>query len=338
MAKGAIVCMAYETVNGVPFDLLSVLDQLDNQGIGYAVNWHDKDVKMDDKGDPVTDAAGNLVYKEKHAHLILGSDKMSSGKLYDLAQSLGLKTPPTKSKAEVIDIKGAVRYLTHENNPEKAQYDPQAVVYGRHWQPSAYVTQHNQAQMRRDQSYRGFKMLMDYIVAHEITEIYDLYCELSQMGKDSDLYVGALMKHFSKAKGMVDSIRNKHKDAAKAIAEAAAEVRGADKHDARVDDDEQAQIDAATANCTTDEERLDMTAASLLELRSQAIQSNCGMSEISEMWMQTNQDAIAAKRQVLGIAPDDTFSARVSAIRGRTPQEHNDSASPSDMRNRPAQI
>lgn len=78
--------------------------------------WHDKDINED---------TGEL--KKKHKHIILCWDgPATEGQAKKIAEDFNSPIPIAQ-----VSIKGSVKYLTHSNNPEKAQYDPKDIeVFG----------------------------------------------------------------------------------------------------------------------------------------------------------------------------------------------------------------
>lgn len=78
--------------------------------------WHDKDINED---------TGEL--KKKHKHIILCWDgPATESQAKKIADDFNSPIPIAQ-----VSIKGAVLYLTHTNNPEKAQYDKKDIeVYG----------------------------------------------------------------------------------------------------------------------------------------------------------------------------------------------------------------
>ena len=75
---------------------------------------HNKDVNADGK------------HKKDHWHLLL---MFSSVKTAEQVQEIAdkLHTPPPE---KIANLKGAVRYLDHRDNPEKAQYNSKDIVAG----------------------------------------------------------------------------------------------------------------------------------------------------------------------------------------------------------------
>lgn len=78
--------------------------------------WHDQDINED---------TGEL--KKKHKHIILCWDgPATEGQALKITKQFNSPIPIPQ-----VSIKGAVKYLTHSNNPEKAQYKTEDIeVYG----------------------------------------------------------------------------------------------------------------------------------------------------------------------------------------------------------------
>lgn len=78
--------------------------------------WHDQDINED---------TGEL--KKKHKHIILCWDgPATEGQAKKITDEFGSPIPIPQ-----VSIKGSVMYLTHTNNPEKAQYKKEDIeVYG----------------------------------------------------------------------------------------------------------------------------------------------------------------------------------------------------------------
>lgn len=109
----------------LPADYVDILSQT---GINAVLSpIHDKDVNAD--GSP----------KKVHRHLVLTFDSVkTSAQVYDFFGELfGKQVSENSDKTSVIGVAmpqrcankvGAVRYLTHMDNPEKAQYDKADII------------------------------------------------------------------------------------------------------------------------------------------------------------------------------------------------------------------
>lgn len=99
-------------------DLEKFLAFVDSHYISYMCSpLHDKDI-YDKYDDRFEESETNPKYKKPHRHCILFFP--SNRSLKPLARFLGLGE---NQLAPVGDLHKAVRYLTHEDNPEKASYD-----------------------------------------------------------------------------------------------------------------------------------------------------------------------------------------------------------------------
>lgn len=98
--------------------LLARLSSLSGKVIAYAFILHDKDVTSD--GSP----------KEPHIHLLLRTAyPLNLSTVRRWFAALDDDGKPITTTAQVCnDLDGAFQYLTHANDPQKFQYDPDDIV------------------------------------------------------------------------------------------------------------------------------------------------------------------------------------------------------------------
>lgn len=84
---------------------------------------HDSDKwESDDLGEPPKHKKGDK--KKAHWHIILCFDSVKSrDQIKEITDKLGFV-----GQIKVLSIKGSVRYLTHKDNPEKAQYNEKDII------------------------------------------------------------------------------------------------------------------------------------------------------------------------------------------------------------------
>ena len=114
--------------------------------------WHDKDINAD--GSP----------KKKHKHIALSFDgKKSFEQIKAITDSVHSPIPQ-----RCQDLKGLVRYMSHLDNPEKAQYDVGGIIgHG-----GADVA--NLLRPTSSQRLSCIRDMMSYVKEHDVTEFQDL--------------------------------------------------------------------------------------------------------------------------------------------------------------------
>lgn len=94
---------------------LSLLGEMGLQALISPLHDSDK-WESDDTSEPPKHKKGDL--KKSHWHIILIFDSVKSrDQIKEITDKLGFV-----GQLKVLSIKGSVRYLTHKDNPEKAQY------------------------------------------------------------------------------------------------------------------------------------------------------------------------------------------------------------------------
>lgn len=149
-------CIMYE--DSAPPDWEDRLRQI---GVGFAVSpLHDKDVTQ----------TGEI--KKSHWHVIL--DWRSGSTTYRAAAGIARDVLHGTIPIPLVSPRGYYRYMTHLDNPDKAQYDPAKIVTGNGFDIGDFLelTMQEQAEVRSH-------VVRDLIVALGIVEygtLY-LYCE-----------------------------------------------------------------------------------------------------------------------------------------------------------------
>lgn len=121
---------------------------------------HDADINADD------------TQKKAHYHIIMCfSNTTTYTNAKRVSDSLNATIPQS-----VKNIKGYYRYLTHADNPEKAQYSENDIVFINGFCPSDYFD----LSMTEEESI--YDRLEEYIVDNKITEYFDLMLKLRADG------------------------------------------------------------------------------------------------------------------------------------------------------------
>lgn len=125
---------------------------LDELHICYLISpLHDKDVV----------AEANNAPKKPHWHIVLIFDSLKS-----VPQVKDLMHPSTVGLEIVNSLVSYARYLVHMDNPEKAQYNIEDVVF--------YGIDYKQLCLKESDKYDAFGRLLDYVVAEHITSFSSL--------------------------------------------------------------------------------------------------------------------------------------------------------------------
>jgi len=172
-------------------------EQLQQRGVVGAVSpLHDKDVNEDEERTP----------KKPHYHVLLvykGPTAYSVVKA--LTDDLGQPRPQA-----IEQLGGYYRYLTHQDNPDKYQYDAKDIRTLGGFQIGDYV------ELSRSDVTRIIKELTVYIRQEHITEYADLIFKLIDEGRDEDFSVA--YTHTIYFKGLLSSARystEAHKESVK---------------------------------------------------------------------------------------------------------------------------
>ena len=134
--------------------------------------WHDKDVNAD--GTP----------KKKHKHILLiFKGKKSYEQIKDITDKLRQPIPQ-----RCHDAKGLVRYFTHADNPEKAQYNVSDIVGHGGADVSDFMRPSNTERYKlisdmmmyiRSKGITEFQDLMDYAADEHFNDWFPLLCDNS---------------------------------------------------------------------------------------------------------------------------------------------------------------
>lgn len=137
-------------------------EQLEKTGLPIAISpIHDKDINA--TGEP----------KKPHYHVMLFySGPTSYNVVKRLTDSLGQPIPQA-----VENVQGYYRYLTHEDNPEKAQYDKADIQTMNGFHIRDYV------EMKKSEVGKYIREVQDFIRDNGITEYADLMDKLLDGGE-----------------------------------------------------------------------------------------------------------------------------------------------------------
>lgn len=167
-------CIMYE--DSAPPDWEDRLRQI---GVGFAVSpLHDKDVTQ----------TGEL--KKPHYHVIL--DWKNGSTTYRTAAGIARDVLRGTVPIPLASPRGYYRYMTHLDNPEKAQYDPRKIISGNGFDIDDFsmLTAQEQSEVRRH-------IVEDLIVGLSICEYLTLtlYCDCHESPVVAD-YVAAHTVYF----------------------------------------------------------------------------------------------------------------------------------------------
>lgn len=129
------------------YDLIDFLDSLH---ISYLVSpIHNLDI------------TGDGLLKKSHWHVVLIFDSLKS-----VSQVRGLLDSRLVGCEIVNSLESYARYLTHMDNPDKAQYSQLDVV--------AHGVNYNELVNRKEDKYAAFERIVDYIVDNNVTSFAKL--------------------------------------------------------------------------------------------------------------------------------------------------------------------
>lgn len=138
------------------------MDTLQATGLPVVVSpLHDKDI--DPTGEP----------KKAHYHAIMCYPGPTT---YSVVASLIVEQLHQPAPKPVESVKGYYRYLTHADNPDKAQYDPAGIVHLNGWGERDYV-----GELTRSEIARLKREIQQLIRDNCITE----YCDLLDILMDA---------------------------------------------------------------------------------------------------------------------------------------------------------
>ena len=129
------------------------IEILDETRIQFAVSpLHDKDVNPD----------GEI--KKAHWHIILCWDgPATSVAVEKLVEKIGAPTP-----IKLESVRGAYRYFTHKDNPEKYQYDDKDIKVFNGFDVSSYIS------LTKEEKYEAIRQIKKLIHERGIVEYMDL--------------------------------------------------------------------------------------------------------------------------------------------------------------------
>ena len=154
--------------------------------IQFAVSpLHDKDVNPD----------GEI--KKEHWHVILIWDgPVTQNAALKIAEKVNAPQP-----VKLESVRGAYRYFTHMDNPEKYQYDEKDIKIYNGFDISNYIA------LTREEKYEAISRIKRIIIDENITEYIDLLSLLEEM--DYNLFKVACDNTFT-INVLVRSNRHKH--------------------------------------------------------------------------------------------------------------------------------
>lgn len=153
---------------------------LEEKHLAFAVSpLHDKDVNPD----------GEM--KKAHWHVILswdGPQRPSAAK--KIADMLNAPQP-----VRLESVKGAYRYFTHKDNPDKYQYDEKDIRVFNGFDISTYI------ELTKEEKYEAVSSIIEIVKDHRITEYFDLIIKLREedytlfkVACDNTILVNALVR------------------------------------------------------------------------------------------------------------------------------------------------
>ncbi|WP_227457549.1 replication protein, partial [Salmonella enterica] len=130
---------------------------LDESRIQFAVSpLHDKDVNPD----------GEI--KKSHWHVILCWD----GPVTDVAVKKLTDKIEAPNPIKLESVRGAYRYFTHMDHPDKYQYDDKEIKVFNGFDISSYIA------LTKEERYEAITAIIRYINENKVTEYLDLLNEL----------------------------------------------------------------------------------------------------------------------------------------------------------------
>ena len=154
------------------------LEQLSQKGVPVAISpLHDKD--LNPTGEP----------KKAHFHVILSySGPTSFNVIKGITDSLNQPIPQALEQ-----VRGYYRYLTHMDNPEKAQYDAKGITHLCGFNIADYTD------LTKSELTAIKLNLIDFIEEHNIGEYYDFIKKLRQMGMMAEFEIASTNTYFYNA-------------------------------------------------------------------------------------------------------------------------------------------
>ena len=146
-------------------------DILQETGLPFAVSpLHDKDLNP------------NGEIKKPHYHVILCFPGPTTfNQVSKVANSIGSNVPPKK----LLSIIGMYRYFTHQDNPEKYQYNECEIQVSNGFDIQEYsvlTTSQTVSILKtiqslcRDKNIFDYSILMDYLLEEDIFDLYQVAC------------------------------------------------------------------------------------------------------------------------------------------------------------------
>lgn len=176
------------------------LEQLQKTGISAEYIIHDDDWDIE----PET---GDKVRKKTHAHIIWA---YSGPNTPSAADSIALDILNGKPAQPLSSIKGAHRYLTHQDNPEKTQYKPSDIKTLNGFCIDDYVAS------TKGEVNALYKVIEDIIREQKLEDLADLMDYLTEEGLEDEAcfvrfntyYIDKLLKsiYFRKRKAKKDRL------------------------------------------------------------------------------------------------------------------------------------
>jgi len=118
------------------------------------------------------DLDGTGAAKKPHWHVLLvWGNTVAHGPVKAIAETLNAPSPEL-----VRSCKGMYRYLTHQDDPDKHQYDPATVEHLGGFAPAAYW------EADREDIERDLDRIEDYVLEHDVLEYADLMERLASEG------------------------------------------------------------------------------------------------------------------------------------------------------------
>lgn len=161
----------YDTIS-LAKDLLSLRNALTEIGIPCAYTLHDKDTLED----------GTL--KAPHVHVVVSYSSVKT--LKQVQDDFG-SLAANGYIQPIRDMRAACRYLTHKDNPEKAQYDEVDCLNG------LDIKKHLEDTDKDKSTIKAMKQIIAYIRLNDITYYNDLLDMLDDDNAD-ELYKAAISR------------------------------------------------------------------------------------------------------------------------------------------------
>lgn len=139
------------------------LQILENERINAIISpLHDKDID-ELSTENLENSSGEIIYKKPHHHILLSFEgKKSPAQIKEITDKFNSPAP-----MPVNSYIGQVRYFTHIDNPDKAQYNKADIkTFGNIDIEKVFNTAHDKKQISKD--------ILHYVMENEITEYFIL--------------------------------------------------------------------------------------------------------------------------------------------------------------------